>query len=327
MGILGHNRAKVDCETNTLTAIHIFETISEHPFILTQARREEHIGKKEIIPEVFIRDGVIIKDFKAVLPNREETKLAPLNIEIETGKVVTVGARSGSGKTETVLAICHLLEHTGFVGFVCDNQVSSAHKGVLNGEIDRRIVFLDSRTVNLLFTIPDLFIEPVIKQKSAEFAKYAGDEEAEMAWRAETQLLKAEIQEWTKNGKSRAYRDDLKSLVEKIVDYREQLARECLQEAGGNMEDLTLDRTIGGLSDGERQRLYGVASLAVARCQKPDLIILDEPLARLDADNKRFQLEILKKIQKTRCAIIIISHDDVDILGNSLGANHIDLNI
>ncbi len=65
------------------------------------------------------------------------------------------------------------------------------------------------------------------------------------------------------------------------------------------------------ISDGERQ----IASIGKALAQNTELIILDEPIAFLDFENKNKIISLLSKIAKERnCSIIHSSHDlDISI--------------
>lgn len=67
-----------------------------------------------------------------------------------------------------------------------------------------------------------------------------------------------------------------------------------------------LNKVTTEISDGERQ----IASIAKAIAQNTELIILDEPIAFLDYENKIMIIKMLTKITKERnCCIIHSSHD------------------
>jgi len=70
-----------------------------------------------------------------------------------------------------------------------------------------------------------------------------------------------------------------------------------------------LDKFTTEISDGERQ----IASIAKAICQDTELIILDEPIAFLDYENKIKITQILADITKQRNCCIIHSSHDIDI--------------
>ncbi|WP_404862725.1 metal ABC transporter ATP-binding protein [Georhizobium sp. MAB10] len=83
--------------------------------------------------------------------------------------------------------------------------------------------------------------------------------------------------------------------------HRDQ-ARDCLREV--DLEPLA-DRQIGQLSGGQQQRVF----IARALAQKADLLILDEPLAGVDAATERTIVTLLKKLAGEGSAIITVHHD------------------
>ena len=72
-----------------------------------------------------------------------------------------------------------------------------------------------------------------------------------------------------------------------------------------------LDRNVSALSGGERQRV----SLGRALCSGPQLLLLDEPLASLDAALRRKVLPFLRRVQQEfTVPILLVSHNPVEIL-------------
>lgn len=59
------------------------------------------------------------------------------------------------------------------------------------------------------------------------------------------------------------------------------------------------------LSGGEKQRV----AIARALINDPDIILADEPTGSVDNENKKNVLELLKKISKEKC-VILVTHDD-----------------
>jgi len=70
------------------------------------------------------------------------------------------------------------------------------------------------------------------------------------------------------------------------------------------------DRPFGVLSGGERQRI----GLAQALLGKPQLLLLDEPLASLDPRNQMLLIERVREIKKTTNTTILFSAHDVNPL-------------
>lgn len=64
------------------------------------------------------------------------------------------------------------------------------------------------------------------------------------------------------------------------------------------------DKEYTNLSGGERQLVF----LARVLCQKPDILILDEPTSHLDFGNQIKLLEIIDNLSKSGLAIIMSSH-------------------
>ncbi|GLB49708.1 ABC transporter ATP-binding protein [Neptunitalea lumnitzerae] len=60
------------------------------------------------------------------------------------------------------------------------------------------------------------------------------------------------------------------------------------------------------LSEGQKQRL----SIAIALCNKPDVILADEPTASLDDENAKNVIELLSTYAKEKQAnLVVITHD------------------
>jgi len=70
------------------------------------------------------------------------------------------------------------------------------------------------------------------------------------------------------------------------------------------------DRRIGELSGGQRQRAY----IARAIATEPDILLLDEPTASVDAKGQTDFYDILKSLND-KIAIIIVSHDFMTLSG------------
>ena len=81
-------------------------------------------------------------------------------------------------------------------------------------------------------------------------------------------------------------------------------AASALQRVGG----LTLlDKDVGVLSGGELQRVF----MARALLQKPDLLVLDEPLAAIDTHGRAQLMDLMEELRATReMALLLITHSE-----------------
>lgn len=80
-----------------------------------------------------------------------------------------------------------------------------------------------------------------------------------------------------------------------------EIAMDALETLG--IEDLK-DKEYTNLSGGERQLVF----LARVLCQKPDILILDEPTSHLDFGNQIKLLEIIDNLANSGLSIIMSSH-------------------
>ena len=81
------------------------------------------------------------------------------------------------------------------------------------------------------------------------------------------------------------------------------LAREAMQLAGvAHLADRRLDQ----LSGGERQRVF----IARAICQKPEIMLLDEPTAALDLAHQVRVMDLMARLKTEQgMTVIMVSHD------------------
>jgi iron complex transport system ATP-binding protein len=69
------------------------------------------------------------------------------------------------------------------------------------------------------------------------------------------------------------------------------------------------ERRVGRLSDGERQRVLVARALA----QAPDLLLLDEPTAFLDAPSRVGVTGLLRRLARDRGIVVVVSTHDVEL--------------
>ena len=92
---------------------------------------------------------------------------------------------------------------------------------------------------------------------------------------------------------------------------RADIERKVKEVAGAlHMEEL-LDRRPGQLSGGQQQRV----ALARALVRRPDVLLMDEPLANLDAGLRLEMRSEIRRIQReTGCTSILVTHDQVEAM-------------
>ncbi len=79
-------------------------------------------------------------------------------------------------------------------------------------------------------------------------------------------------------------------------------AREALERVG--LQDL-MDRQISQLSGGQQQRVF----LARALVQDPDLYLMDEPFASVDASTEEAILEVMRQLRESGRTVVCVHHD------------------
>ena len=87
-----------------------------------------------------------------------------------------------------------------------------------------------------------------------------------------------------------------------------ELAKISMQELF--ISDLA-EREIKTLSGGQLRRVF----LARALCGEPDILLLDEPCAGLDAESHEILFSLLRKKISEGCTILMVTHDDSDLAG------------
>ena len=72
-----------------------------------------------------------------------------------------------------------------------------------------------------------------------------------------------------------------------------------------------MKRGLSELSGGQMKRVF----LARALCGEPELLLLDEPCAGLDAASHELLFEVLSRVRASGCAILMVTHDISDLEG------------
>ena len=104
--------------------------------------------------------------------------------------------------------------------------------------------------------------------------------------------------------------EDLLYLARYSFDRSREHDRQAVEQALAEMDCLEFrSRELGTLSGGERRR----AAMALALAQTPELLLLDEIEANLDARSKNVLPLLLKKLQRERKLTIIMVMHDLDL--------------
>ena len=89
--------------------------------------------------------------------------------------------------------------------------------------------------------------------------------------------------------------------------------REDREHAMNAMRELGIDslseNEIRTLSGGQLRRVF----LARAVCGEPELLLLDEPCAGLDAESHEVLFSMLRRLLSNGCAVLMVTHDISDI--------------
>lgn len=93
------------------------------------------------------------------------------------------------------------------------------------------------------------------------------------------------------------------------LPWSQQSRRDAITLLSLTGADHLTDRPLGVLSGGERQRV----ALAQALAHQPRLLILDEPLAALDARTRRTSMELFSHLNRTLgTALLMTAHESLD---------------
>lgn len=107
--------------------------------------------------------------------------------------------------------------------------------------------------------------------------------------------------------------DEIAFYAENLAYPREKI-RKCVEFALNAVEiDSYRNRTPYELSAGEKRKV----AIATAVSIKPQILVLDEPTADLDAKGKKTILNIIKKLKETGMTIIVAEHDLDDIINHA----------
>lgn len=102
------------------------------------------------------------------------------------------------------------------------------------------------------------------------------------------------------------YKSALDTLLNRFTDSEYEMARKALSNVA--LEDKIFDRA-DQLSGGQKQRV----AIAKALCQKPKIILADEPVASLDIQTSKVIMEYFKTVNEKKDMTIVVNLHDVKL--------------
>lgn len=321
-GTLSFQRAREASRRSVEIASHLINTICNKPFITTPQRWEEHITEHGInhITELPFSNGLVISNFKAQLPSGETTSLEPLNLSVASGESIVLRAESGAGKSVTLMAIMHLLEHKGDVNIIQNGQAIDVHSLSGPADLSNRIALITEEGINGTERVADLFRKPFREAHTDLLNDHCQKHDLmliEIAWQMADNLLDVEIKK-IEGGEKAVFPQKMLGVLQEIREIRNLWVNDKLKQQGGNVanKNVHAQRVFSSLSAGERRRLLVAVAEATAEVGQQTVLILDEPLAHLDGKNRQLQLNRLKALQEKDdpVALLIVSHENVEEL-------------
>ena len=316
---LAFQRSRESAKRQVGVTKQVIETLTSQPFIATQARYNEHVAEQgvTVVSNPPIKYGILIDKFKAVLPSGEDTEMEPFSLAVAKGETVVLRAESGTGKSITLMALLHLLEHTGSVHLVADGEAKDVHEFDNRAAIAKNILLVTEEGLIGTERIVDRFralFEQTHQDLLEVHLKKWDRTMVEVAWRTADNLLEAEIKKLN-DGQRSVFPAKMQTVLEEIRSVRDQWVRGQLKRQNGNLarSRITPQRVCDTLSPGEQSSLNFEVAKAMIEETTPQVVIFDEPLAHLDEKNRKLQLERLRVLQESNeaVALILVSHGDL----------------
>jgi ABC-type cobalamin/Fe3+-siderophores transport system ATPase subunit len=318
-GLLAFQKLRVSSQHAVEKASHLLDALCSEEFLISHSRWQGHVRKSSSLPDVIEMDhGIILHNFAPTAFG--SSKASKLTMVLPSGDICLLQAPSGYGKSTLVLALLHLVEHTGDFYIVRNAEAINIHS-LSQQAIGEKIVFIRWEDLPPSARLIDLFREPLQHRLQKTYdaaAKLFGVELVNLAFKGSDNLIQEEIAVLKKAKKSPFPAAMLPDLLE-MRNQKERIVSDILQE-GLNSEKITPERVFCTLSDGEQRRVVNLLTIetALARVDAP-LVIFDEPLTHLDAGNVAWQLEQIHRLQRAQNhSILIISHHHVEEIRGAL---------
>lgn len=321
-------RDKESAKRHVDVAKQVIETLTSWPLIATKRRYTEHVEKQGvvIVPRPSIENGVLIDTFKAILPSGKDTNMEPFSLAVAKGETAVLRAKSGKGKSVTLMALLHLLEHTGSVHLVTQGVAKDLHEFGSPATIAQNILLVTEEGLVGTERIADRFralFEQTHQDLLTAHLKKWDRSMVEMAWRTADNLLEAEIRKLD-DGEKSVFPAKMQPTLEEIRCVRGHWVQEELKDLDQDgplaQSDVTPKRVYVTLSPGQKNCLNFTVAKKMIEVTAPQVVLYDEPFAHLDEENRRLQLGRLRALQESdkAVALIIVSHGNVDELTQGL---------
>lgn len=329
-GTLAFQRLRVSALRTTDVAKHLISILTSNSFIISPSRWLEHSLSSQTSPPSNLKgqflNGVVLLNFAAQieLQGRKLNSLPPINLEIPDGGIAILQAPSGFGKSTFLLALLHLIEHSGEIYFVSEGNWINIHS-MTQKNVESSFFFLREDCLEKNARLLDLFKDPLqvhLKELKSEMDKNFGKTLTELAWNASDNLIEQELKN-IEGGKQSLFSRDMLTSLKMMRTKRIQILSNILLESEGNLVTSRIhpERVFSSLSSGEKRRILCLIAYETAKTNCfTRLIILDEPLTHLDTENMEYQIKNIQKIQRLPHppAILLISHHFISKIKDAL---------
>lgn len=314
-GLLAFQKSRVSSCHAVEKAKKLISALDSADFLITHNRWSEHITKNGTpLIEAQFQSGVILKEFAPTCFGTK-TMMRPLTCNIKGGELCLLQAPSGYGKSLLLLALLHMIDHTGDAAFVDQGCAIDLH-AIPRDELQQNIVTIRESDLQSTARLVDLFND-VLKKRlsvlSSQMERNFGKQLSDLAFKGNDNLIETEIMA-IKNHQKSPFPSPMLSYLSQMLFERERLLLDILREGfGENLPLSYVKRVFCTLSAGEQRRLLNILTIETAKSSKKTrLVIFDEPLAHLDEENVKKQIDRLSRFQKdTAFAVLVITHHHI----------------
>ncbi|MFZ4099495.1 MAG: hypothetical protein ACOYKZ_04115 [Chlamydiia bacterium] len=330
-GMLAFQRLRAASQRSVERVGALVRSLEDTSLLVTNRRWMEHLaaGDSASCPDTADFRGVVLDEFTPRVASDQSVPTPCFSARIPAGAAAIVEAPSGSGKSVLLLSLRHLLDHVGELVF-CDGGVAENAHQLTREQLDERILHVELDALPKGARIVDLFSRAA--RASADKLNEAlqttmSTTLVDLAWQTEDVLLQAEIATMRAGGKSLFPSKAVPSLIA-LREWRCEWVQSLLNRQNGHLGGgrITALRNIGSLSSGERQSLIGLLTLVEAgQRSKLALVVLDEPLAHLDAQQRQVQMERLVGLTKLprAPALLVITHGHAQEIAGTLPGSQV----